>query len=90
MLASSGFIPTVEGFELGPLASATPIVLGHETYEPVIGVEWSPRAHKLLPHVVYRESPLPHTIDPRFRRELGPWLYDIAEQTPSENARRNA
>jgi len=56
----------------------------------VIRVEWRRRAHELLPHVVYRESPLPHTIDPRFLRELGPWLYDIAEQTPSKNARHNA
>ena len=40
-----------------------PIALGHRTYDLVIGVEWSHRAHELLPHVVDRESPLPHTID---------------------------
>jgi predicted esterase len=44
----------------------------------VISVEWSRRARDLLApagaDVLYRESPLPHTIDPRFLRELGPWL----------------
>jgi predicted esterase len=44
----------------------------------VISVEWSRRARALLEHagadVVYRESPLPHAIDPRYLLELRPWL----------------
>jgi phospholipase/carboxylesterase len=90
MLAFSGFVPTVEGFELDLSAPLPPIAIGHGAYDPVIGVEWGRKAHELLPDALYRESPLPHTIDPRFLRELSGWLYENAAQTPSENARRNA
>jgi phospholipase/carboxylesterase len=90
MLAFSGFVPTVEGFEPDLSPPLPPIAIGHGTYDPVIGVEWGRKAHELLPDALYRESPLPHTIDPRFLRELSGWVYDSAAQTPSENARRNA
>jgi phospholipase/carboxylesterase len=90
MLAFSGFIPTVDGFELDLSPSLPPIAIGHGTFDPVIGVEWSRKAHELLPHAVYRESPLGHTIDPRFLRDLSGWIYDSAAQAPSEKARRNA
>jgi phospholipase/carboxylesterase len=85
MLTFSGFIPTVEGFELDLSPPLPPIAIGHGTYDPVIGVEWSRKAHELLPGSIYRESPLPHTIDPRFLRELGTWIYDNAA-----SARRRA
>ena len=74
MLAFSGFVPTVDGFELDLSPPLPPIAIGHGTFDPVIGVEWGRKAHELLPHAVYRESPLGHTIDPRFLRELGPWV----------------
>jgi len=90
MLAFSGFIPTVEGFELDLSPPLPPIAIGHGISDQVIGVDWSREAHELLPEAVYRESPLPHTIDPTFLRELSGWLYDNAAQTPSPNARRNA
>ena len=91
MLAFSGFIPTVDGFELDLTPPLPPIAIGHGTYDPVIGVEWGRKAHELAPrHAIYRESPLAHTIDPRYLRELGPWLYESAAQAPSEKARRNA
>ena len=32
-----------------------------------------------LPHAMYRESPLEHTIDPRYLRELGPWIYEAVQ-----------
>jgi hypothetical protein len=66
-----------------------PIALGHRTYDLVIGVEWSRGAHEPFPRRRPR-VPTPARNRPRFLRELGPWLYDIAEQTPSKNARRNA
>ncbi|HYU61476.1 MAG TPA: phospholipase [Solirubrobacterales bacterium] len=90
MLCFSGFIPTVEGFELDLSPPLPPIAIGHGTYDDVIGVEWGRKAHELFPHAAYRESPLPHTIDPRFLRELSGWIYENAAQTPSANARRNA
>lgn len=74
----SGFIPTVEGFELD-LADAPPIALGHGTYDEVIPVEFARDARARLDAegaaVLYRESPYPHAIDPGFLRdEVAPWL----------------
>ena len=44
----------------------------------MIGVEWARSAREVLKSVglepLYRESPLAHTIDPRFLPELAPWL----------------
>ena len=80
MLAFSGFIPTVEGFELDLTPPLPPIAIGHGTYDPVIGEEWGRKAHELLPDGIFRESPLPHTIDPRYLRELGPWIYDAVKR----------
>ena len=79
LLAFSGFVPTVEGFELDlDKARGLPVAIGHGTYDPVIGVEWGRRARDLLTEagadVLYREYPLPHAIDPRFLAELRPWL----------------
>ena len=80
LLAFSGFIPTVEGFELdleGPLPR---VAIGHGVYDEVIGVEWGRQARDLLTEtgadVLYREYPLPHAIDPSFLAELRPWLAE--------------
>jgi phospholipase/carboxylesterase len=78
LVALSGFIPTVPGFELD-LGAATglPVGIGHGTYDSVIGVEWSRQARVALEaagaEVVYREYPLPHAVEPGFLRELAPW-----------------
>ena len=73
----SGFVPTVEGFELD-LAAPAADRDRRRTYDPVIGVEWGRRAKELLEQagadVFYREAPLPHTVDPAFLRDLQPWL----------------
>jgi phospholipase/carboxylesterase len=79
LIALSGFMPAVPGWELDP-QSAPPTAIGHGTYDPVISVEWSRRAREVLENagaeVLYRESPLPHAIDPAFVRELQPWLSE--------------
>jgi phospholipase/carboxylesterase len=78
LIALSGFVPTVEGLELDLDRPLPPIAIGHGTYDPVIGVEWGRQAKELLERagadVVYRESPLPHTVDPAFITDLRPWL----------------
>ena len=78
IVALSGFVPVVEGFELDLDPPLPPVAIGHGTYDPVIPVEFSRRARRLLEdagaEVLYRESPLPHAIDPRFVVELQPWL----------------
>ena len=78
VIALSGFVPTVDGFELDLDGTLPRFAIGHGTFDPVISVEWSRRARALLEQagvdVLYRESPLPHAIDPRFLLELRPWL----------------
>ena len=81
LIALSGFIPTVEGFELD-LSEIPPVAIGHGTYDPVISVEFGRRARQLLTEasasVLYREYPLPHAIDPGFLIELRDWLASAA------------
>jgi phospholipase/carboxylesterase len=78
VLALSGFIPEVAGWELGDGQPFPPIAIGHGTLDQVIPVEFAHRARARLEaagaDVLYRESPIGHTIDPAFLDELGPWL----------------
>ncbi len=87
LIAMSGFIPTVPGFELDLTPPFPPIAIGHGTHDPVIGVEWGRKARTLLEEagaeVLYREYPLPHTIDPHFIVELRGWLADALAGTPA-------
>jgi phospholipase/carboxylesterase len=87
LLALSGFLPTVPGFELELEPPLPPIAIGHGTYDPVIGVEWGRRAKAQLDEagadLVYREYPLPHTIEPGFLAELRPWLGEALAKQPT-------
>jgi phospholipase/carboxylesterase len=79
ILGLSGFLPTVDGFELDlGNAAELPVAIGHGTYDPVIPVEFARDARDRLTaagaEVTYRESPMPHAIDPAFLRELPAWL----------------
>ena len=80
IVALSGFVPTVPGFELDLAPPLPPVAIGHGTYDPVIGVEWGRDAKERLEAagaaVTYRESPLPHSIDPRYATELSHWIQD--------------
>jgi phospholipase/carboxylesterase len=83
IVALSGFVPTVEGFELDLTGrEGLPVAIGHGTADPVIGVEWGRDARDRLTAagaaVTYREYPLPHTVDPAFVDELRrDWLPDV-------------
>jgi phospholipase/carboxylesterase len=82
IIALSGFVPDVPGFELGLVDRAgLPVAIGHGTHDPVIGVEWGRRARALLEgagaDVLYRESPMAHSIDPQHVSELRGWLEDV-------------
>ncbi len=79
ILALSGFMPTVPGFE--PVLDGRvgfPVAIAHGTLDPVISVEFARAAHERLESagadVLYRESPVPHTIDPGVIPELREWL----------------
>jgi phospholipase/carboxylesterase len=92
IMALSGFLPTVEGFELD-LAKARdlPVAIGHGTHDPVISVDFGRDAHDRLSaagaRVTYRESPMPHTIDPGFIRDLQEgWLPETIASATAEPA----
>jgi phospholipase/carboxylesterase len=92
IMALSGFLPTVEGFELDlAKAAGMPVAIGHGTDDPVISVEFGRDARDRFveagAQVTYRESPMPHTIDPRFLRELQQtWLPETIASAASEDA----
>jgi phospholipase/carboxylesterase len=74
LLALSGFIPTVEGWEADLESPFPPIAIAHGTYDPVIPVEFGRRARDVLEgagaELWYRESPIEHWIDPGVVTEL--------------------
>ncbi len=84
LVALSGFVPEVEGWQLDLTPPLPPIAIGHGTYDQVIGVEWGRRARDLFEaagaDVLYREYPLPHAVDPSFLGELAPWLRDALDK----------
>jgi phospholipase/carboxylesterase len=78
LIGLSGFVPTVEGWEPELDRDLAPVAIGHGTYDPIIDVEFSRHARDLLEaagaDVTYRESPMPHAIDPRFAADLPDWI----------------
>jgi phospholipase/carboxylesterase len=88
ILAFSGFLPTVEGFELDLSGrEGFPVAIGHGSHDPVIGVEWGRDARDRLEGaraaVTYRESPMPHSIDPTFLGELRGWVTEALAGAPA-------
>ena len=82
ILAFSGFVPTVEGWEPS-LADRTETraFVSHGSRDPVISVEFARRARELLEgaglEVSYRESELGHQIDPSHLRDASGWLDEV-------------
>jgi phospholipase/carboxylesterase len=79
IVALSGFLPQVEGFE--PVLEGRtgfPVAIGHGTADPIISVAFARAARDRLlaagADVRFREAPLPHAIDPAFVLELREWL----------------
>ena len=75
IVALSGFMPEVEGFELDLAGlDGYPIAVAHGSLDPVIPVEFgraaAARVRAAGAAVQWRETPVPHTIDPRVLREL--------------------
>jgi phospholipase/carboxylesterase len=82
ILAFSGFVPTVEGWEPSFAdRTGTRVFVSHGRNDPVIGVEFAHRARKLLEagglDLTYRESELGHQIDPAHLREAATWLGEM-------------
>ena len=76
--AFSGFIPQVDGWELDVDRPLPPVAIGHGTFDPIISVEFGRAARDTLvgagAEVLYKEYPLPHTLDPEFLAEVRDWL----------------
>jgi phospholipase/carboxylesterase len=81
LIALSGFIPTVDGFALDcDELGGYPVAVGHGTYDPIIEVGFGRDARDRLEaagaDVLWRESPIPHTVDPGFLRDLRGFVSD--------------
>jgi phospholipase/carboxylesterase len=79
ILAISGFVPTVEGWQPDlPSRAGLPVLIAHGRNDPVIGVEFARRARDLLAggglEVDYHESEAAHHIDPRDLPRVVDWL----------------
>jgi phospholipase/carboxylesterase len=80
VLAFSGFLPSVPGLELAGDLEGYPVAIGHGTLDPIISVEFGREARATLEErgcdVLYAESPVPHTIDPRFALRARAWVAE--------------
>lgn len=69
IVAMSGFVPRVEGFELDlGQRAGLPVSISHGSYDPIIDVRFGQESRDLLEEagldVVYREDPVAHQISP--------------------------
>ena len=81
LIALSGFIPTVAGWEPALEGRAgLPVWIGHGRRDPVISVEFAHSARDLLTgaglDVAYHESEAAHHVDPRSLEPLSEWVTD--------------
>ena len=87
ILAFSGFIPTVDGWE-PDLASREdlPVFIAHGRRDPIMQIDFARRARALLESgglpVEYHESDAGHEIDPSHLRAARDWLAGIATTGP--------
>ncbi len=85
ILALSGFVPEVPGFALQEDLSGLSVAIAHGTADAVIPVDFGrsarDRAERGGAEVLYRESPVAHTIDPAAIGDLVAWLR---ERTPGD------
>jgi len=87
ILALSGFIPTVDGWEADlESRSGLPVAIGHGTQDPVIPVEFARDARARLEaagaDVRYQETSMGHQIDPRFLAELPEIVTRATSRSP--------
>lgn len=92
ILALSGFLPTVEGFELDLSGrEGLPVAIGHGAEDPVISVQFARDARRRLEEagarVLYRESRMFHGIDPVFLHVLHNWLADVRQDAAAAERR---
>jgi len=78
VIAISGYIPELAGWDLDLRSPLPSFAVGHGVYDEVIPVELARAARAKLEaagaELFYRESPLRHAIDPSFLEETAAWL----------------
>jgi phospholipase/carboxylesterase len=78
IVALSGFIPTVGGWEAELQRPALPVWIAHGRRDPVISIDFARAAHELLEgaglSVAYHESEAGHHVDPRALTQLPAWV----------------
>jgi phospholipase/carboxylesterase len=84
LIALSGFMPAVEGFTLDvDDLDGYPVAIGHGTFDPVIEPQFGRDARDRLESagadVLFRESPVAHTLDPDFLPELAAFVGRVTE-----------
>jgi phospholipase/carboxylesterase len=82
IVALSGFLPSVDGFALDiDGAAGVPVAIGHGTFDPIIEASFGRAARDRLREagvdVLWRESPVPHTVDPAFLGELARFVRQV-------------
>jgi phospholipase/carboxylesterase len=86
ILAFSGFIPTVEGWE-PELDRDTRVFIAHGRNDPVMDVDFARRARDLLTagglEVEYHESDAAHHIDPEHVPAAVDWLATTLRLEPA-------
>ena len=90
ILALSGFLPTVDGWRLDlPGKRAAKVWISHGAFDNIIPVDFgrgARRAREGRVHVTYRESRMPHWIDPELLPELRGWLRHVLTRRGASRA----
>jgi len=78
IIAISGYLPAIEGWEIDLGEPMPPVAIGHGIYDEVIPVELARRAREKLEaagaELLYREWPLGHAVERSFLEETAAWL----------------
>jgi phospholipase/carboxylesterase len=78
IVALSGFIPTVDGWEADLDRPGLPVWIAHGRRDPVISVDFAREARRRLEEaglpVTYHESDAGHHVDPRTVADLPAWV----------------
>jgi phospholipase/carboxylesterase len=92
ILAFSGFIPTVEGWQPDLVSRPQlPVLIAHGRRDPIIDVAFARQARERLEAaglpVTYLESDVAHQIDPSHIPTATRWLADTITSTPHPTGR---
>jgi phospholipase/carboxylesterase len=86
ILAFSGFVPVVEGWQ-PDLPRPTDVFIAHGRQDPIMEIGFAQRAHRLLEqngtNVDYHQSDHGHWIDPTHAAGATTWLAETLALTPS-------